>query len=392
MKRVFVGAVFLALAGLALSATADENAWRKINYPRFVKQMPRMRGAMLGRSGEKEFQDLSAMGANLVRYQMIANWNSFTNTENEVVAYRDWLNGRLDHLDEMLPWARQYGIRICVDLHVHLGGFTKEKYSSDMIFADKKYEDVLVLTWKKIARRFKGNHDIIYGYDLFNEPIDRENKLTRTTWRAVMCRTIDAIRAIDPVTPIVIEPNCNASPRGFDVKNIYGLSGFEPLPYDNLIYSVHVYQPIGFTHQGIHKRKDEYLHHSYPTTQAKLDENRERFPGDLGKDTGKPEDWNKEFVREQINSVREFQLKTGARIFVGEFSAAAWTDGGAQYLQDVTDLFEEYGWDYTYHAFRESNIWSLEHEGEDNFSLKVKTDGDTDRMKVMKAKWALNER
>ena len=146
MKRLFVGAVFLALAGSALSVTADENAWRKINYPKFVKQMPQMRGAMLGRSGEKEFQDLSAMGANLVRYQMIANWNSFTNAENEVVAYRDWLYGRLDHLDEMLPWARQYGIRICVDLHVHLGGFTKEKYSSDMIFADKKYEDVLVLT------------------------------------------------------------------------------------------------------------------------------------------------------------------------------------------------------------------------------------------------------
>lgn len=43
-----------------------------------------------------------------------------------------------------------------------------------------------------------------------------------------------------------------------------------------------------------------------------------------------------------------------------------------------------------YHAFRENPIWSLEHEGEDNFSLKARKHGDTDRMKVMKAKWALN--
>lgn len=40
MKRVFVGVVSLVLSGMALSATADENAWRKINYPKFVKQMP----------------------------------------------------------------------------------------------------------------------------------------------------------------------------------------------------------------------------------------------------------------------------------------------------------------------------------------------------------------
>ena len=70
-------------------------------------------------------------------------------------------------------------------------------------------------------------------------------------------------------------------------------------------------------------------------------------------------------------------------------SAAAWTKGGAEWLKDASDLFEEYGWDYCYHSFRESDIWSLEHEGPDNPSLK-RVEHDTDRMKVLKAKWALN--
>lgn len=43
------------------------------------------------------------------------------------------------------------------------------------------------------------------------------------------------------------------------------------------------------------------------------------------------------------------------------------------------------------HQEEEGRI-SAEHEGEENASLKVKKDGDTDRMKVMKAKWALNAR
>ncbi len=369
--------VFLACAGFALAGLADAGAWKRVAYPGHMRQWPRqLRGVMLGASGEREFNDLQRMGATLVRYQMAAGWSQFTNATDDIAAYNAWIDKRLDHLQEMLPWARRCGIKICVDLHVHIGGMTKEKYNSDMIFVEKRYEDALVATWEKIARRFRGNHDVIYGYDLFNEPIDRENKLTTTTWRAVMCRTIEAIRVLDSVTPIVIEPNCNGSPRGFDIKNPYGLRGFEPLPYDNLIYSVHVYQPMGFTHQGLFQKKEGYKPLPYPSANATLDPNRKRYPGDLGKDSGAAEVWDKDFVRREIQSVRDVQLKLGARILVGEFSAAAYAPGADQYIEDLCALFREYGWDWTYHAFCESTCWSVEHEGPSFYELvpaKAKT-------------------
>ena len=308
--------ISVALAGLALVGLADEGEWRRIKYPEHMKSWPQLKGVMLGMSREKEFVDLHDMGATLVRYQMCSDWSEFTNSTDSIVAYKTWLDKRLDHLEGMLPWARKYGIKICVDLHIHLGGFTDEKYNSDMIFADKKYANLLVATWRRIARRFKGNEDAIYGYDLFNEPMNRENKLIVTSWREVFSRTVEAIRAIDPVTPIVIEPNCHASPRGFDVNNIYGLKGFEPLPYDNLIYSVHVYQPMDFTHQGLWKKAEDYDPRPWPGWSRKLDPNRIRYAGDDGDtgDTGTAgERWDKEFVRKQIQSVRDLQLKTGAR-------------------------------------------------------------------------------
>ncbi len=341
-----------------------------------------LKGAMLGNVTEWEFRDLASVGATLVRYQLHTNWKTFAG-EDEETRFTEWLDKKLDLLEQAIAWGRQYGIRICVDLHTSPGGFTDEKYNSNMMFVEKKYEDLFVATWEKIARRFRGNADVIYGYDLINEPIDRENELTRTTWRAVMSRTIEAVRAIDPETPIVVEPNCNASPRGFDVKNIYGLKGFEPLPYDNLIYSVHVYQPMDFTHQGLFKKKDEYVPRPYPGWSHELDPNRVRHPGDLGDDNGVAgERWDKEFVRREIQSVRDFQLKSGARIFVGEFSAAAYAPGAEKYLRDLCELFEEYGWDWTYHAFREAHCWSVEYEGPSYFEL-VPAKGLTPRAEVL---------
>ena len=58
----------------------------------------------------------------------------------------------------------------------------------------------------------------------------------------------------------------------------------------------------------------------------------------------------------------DIQRRHGARIYVGEFSAAAWAPGADAYLRDCISLFEEYGWAWTYHAFREWGPWSVEHQ------------------------------
>ena len=60
--------------------------------------------------------------------------------------------------------------------------------------------------------------------------------------------------------------------------------------------------------------------------------------------------------------VRAFEKRHGAKIYVGEFSAPAWAPGADRYIADCIALFREYGWDWTYHAFREWEGWSVEHE------------------------------
>ena len=156
-------------------------------------------------------------------------------------------------------------------------------------------------------------------------------------------RAAEAIREIDPDTPILVECNGQDSPGGF--------ASFSPLDLTNVIYEVHMYIPLAYTHQGVLWKQGDGM--SYPKAGN---------------------DWNAESLRGALRPVREFQLRHGARIYCGEFSAVAWAPGADQYLRDCISIFEEYRWDWTYHAFREWPGWSVEHEGKDAASLRPSAD------------------
>ena len=80
--------------------------------------------------------------------------------------------------------------------------------------------------------------------------------------------------------------------------------------------------------------------------------------------------------------MRNFQLKYGARIYVGEFSAVRWAPGADRYLEDCISIFEEYGWDWSYHAFRESKTWDVEYEG-GSYKDYVKATAPTGRLRAL---------
>ena len=76
--------------------------------------------------------------------------------------------------------------------------------------------------------------------------------------------------------------------------------------------------------------------------------------------------WDKEMLRKTLRPVADFQKRHKARIYVGEFSARSKADGAERYLRDCIELFEEFGWDWTYHSFREAPTWDVEKEWKGN--------------------------
>ena len=125
----------------------------------------------------------------------------------------------------------------------------------------------------------------------------------------------------------------------------------EPLPLENVVYQVHMYEPFEFTHQRVLGTRPWTV--AWPNAEK---------------------GWDKDYIRKVLKPVRDFQLRHNARILVGEFSSVCWAPNAEGYLSDCISVFGEYGWDWTYHAFREWPGWSVEHEGEDDASLRLSPD------------------
>lgn len=292
--------------------------------------LPRLRGVMSPNVFRDE--DMRVLGrewnANVIRWQLTRNWGR-SGTDRDLAEYDRWMQGRLDELDQALASCLQYGIKVVVDMHSPPGG----RYPNNdlAIFNEVKYQDHFVALWEQIARRYQG-HAAIWGYDLINEPVqDRPSPPGVADYLGTQVRAAKAIRAIDDQVPVFIEACQWDSAAGF--------RELEPVPLSNIVYQVHMYVPGSFTHQGVHGTWT-------PTT----------YPGEINHQV-----WDKDRLRTVLQPVREFQRAYNVHIYVGEFSAIRWAPGAADYLRDCIDLFEEYGWDWTYHAYREWDGWSVEH-------------------------------
>lgn len=334
----------VALCGFAPCNLLAEEIYTQVNrdyvikYSDCVRNRPQLKGVMSPSRPmtESDFLTLQEWGATFLRYQM----GGCPKAEvGNPVLYDAWLMGKLDHLETLvIPMCRKYGLMVCVDLHCTPGLDIKGTNGTEKaIFWNEIYLNQFVDNWRKIARRFKGNHDVVYGYDLVNEPYQR-GPVPYGYWE-VQRRAAEAIREIDLDTPIVIESNGNDSAHWY--------CKLSPLAMDNIIYQVHMYEPMLFTHQQV-----------FSPDQPKT----------VWPDESKG--WNRAWLKDKFKNVVEFSKKHNAKIYVGEFSAVGWADGAEKWIADCASIVDEFGWDWTYHAFREWNGWSVEHEGSDFLKLR----------------------
>lgn len=298
--------------------------------------LPRLRGVMSPNSfAEKDFTDLAAMGVNAVRWQIGRNWGK-TGGDRDIAEYDRWLDAEMAELDQALEAGKRHGIRLLIDLHAPPGGRLPDGTMSMLL--EKAFQDHFVAVWERFARRYRG-HPAVWGYDLVNEPVqNRPSPPGLADWLGIQVLAGKAIRRIDADTPIVIETDAWDNPQRF--------AWLEPVDLPKVIYQAHMYWPGEYTHQGVHNAWGEQGSAARPV-----------YPGTFN---GRPLD--RAALAAYLKPVREFQLAYNAHIIIGEFSAVRWAGGADRYLADCIDIFEEYGWDWTYHAFREWHGWSFEHE------------------------------
>jgi aryl-phospho-beta-D-glucosidase BglC (GH1 family) len=334
-------------------------------------ELPRLRGVMIQPDSFKQ-DDLDLLAgkwkANHVRWQLL--WNGFPNGPADTATVEEfdaWIDKQCEQLDKMLPELERYGVRVTLDLHTPPGGRLPQDQGSAMrMFQEKKFQDAFVAVWQKLARKYKDTK-MIWCYDILNEAVEGEmsGEAGILPWRELALKTSKEIRKIDPVKAIVIEPAPWGSPDALE-----WLEPFDPKEMPNVVYSVHMYQPHKFTHQGVY---DTEMSLVYP-----------------GKIDGK--DWDKEQIRKSLQVVKDFAADYGVAIYIGEFGSIRWApeNSSYRYLKDCIEIFEEEGWDWAYHAFREWDGWSVEHSSDKNDRQRVTEL--TDRELLLRSWFEKNER
>lgn len=306
----------------------------------------RLRGMMINTNmTDADIDEVKAWKANLVRWQLGMTSYSGLAMSN----YDSVLSTELTKLNARLPKLTSSGIKAVLDLHsLSFGLFNTPENQ-------RKLQDV----WKNLATLYKDN-TTIWAFDIANEPLELTAwNETMMTWNELSEQVALTIRDVTATKPIIIESS--------NIAAASAMSYLKPARTSNVIYSFHWYEPSPYTHQ--------FVLSQFTTAFT--------YPGTINGVY-----WDSNTMLQVMAPVIAFQNKYQVAIYVGEFSSVRWAPGACQYLNDAASIFESKGWDWSYHAFREWEGWSVEYGSVRGDLTPPVTD--TDRELLLKNFFLLN--
>jgi endoglucanase len=350
---------------------------------------PQLRGANVDQDCSlRDLEDLRALGANQVRWHL--SWRYYKediSKYGDKAAYDSWLEDAIARAREAALVCERLDMLMVVDLASPPGDRVAGSWTSGVL-ADRALAERLLDAWELIARRL-ADLKAVYAFEIVNEPVLPAG-LPESAWRDLFLRAAKRIRAVDPDRVLVYDVIPWDNPSAFiDLK---------PLPIDRVLYTLHMYMPEKLTAQYLEGLPS--LPYPGPFQLAADEFTALR----AAEGVAHPADWNAyisgkherywdgETLRLVLKPVLDFQKRTNSAIYVGEFSCVRWAPGDSayHYLRDCIALFDEYGWDWSYHIWRSSDVWDAE-KGTDKADQR-RSEAPTDRVRLLESAFAKNER
>ena len=262
------------------------------------------------------------------------------------------------------------------------GDWFDEELLIESVWEDQGAQHAWVEMWRYTAERYR-NYPIVVGYDLMCEPnaagalLDiwepeefyAEHAGTTYDWNQLYPRITAAIRQVDPDTPILV--------GGMGWSAVRWLPFLEPTGDERTLYVVHQYEP-----------QDDYTH------QEPRGDN--TYPGSVDLDwDGEPDPFDRQWLDEFLTIVDDYQNEHDVRTAVNEFGVQRWVPGGAAFMADQMDLFEQRGMNHALWLWDPS--WEPWTEDEDSFNFRHGPDPDhhagvasSDLMDAIQEHWERN--
>ncbi len=335
---------------------------------------------------QEDFYRLAAMGANTVN---ISGPGLFT--EEPPYVLDEEVQAHLDNLLHMIANADMFAV-ITARTGPGRNDFTfvrdgagiwfRKSQLVEWMWQDQEAQDAWVQMWRYTAERYRDN-PIVVGYDLMCEPNSAGALLelwepaefypeyagTLYDWNQLYPRISAAIRQVDPDTPILV------GAMGWSA--VRWLPYLEPTGDPRTVYMVHQYEP-----------QDQYTHQEPPAPNT--------YPGQFDLDwDGAPDPYNRQWLDQYLRHIDTFQQQHGVPVSVNEFGVVRWVPGGAAFMDDQMDLFEQRGmnhapwaWDPSWQPWtKEVDAFNFRHGPDPDNHTNVESN---DLIDVIVKYWARN--
>lgn len=239
--------------------------------------------------------------------------------------------------DAMLEACKKYHVVGIIEVTgIPLGKLQTNTQMTPAFWASSAEKQKYLQRLASLAQNLRHYGDEFAAYDIMSEPVMLVDGrgLQPPGWRNLQSKIVQTLRTYDPNRWIMVKPGPFGLPT--DYRN------FEPLAASHLIYSVHMYDPHRFTHQGIK---------NYPLGP--------KFPGRIGSKM-----WDAQALKEDLAPVIKFQKKYKVPVYVGEFSAVRWAPGAETYIKDLVSIFNAHNWGWAYFAYAGWNGWNPNYNDE----------------------------
>ncbi|HUW26074.1 MAG TPA: cellulase family glycosylhydrolase [Gallionella sp.] len=268
------------------------------------------------------------LGINSVQLQLMPRLLA----KRKKISANDAWNESLAWADKMLEACKEEKIVGIVELKEFPIDINKKfNMTSPRFWLDANELNEVLGLIEKLAIHLHTHGKELAAYDILDEPVMLVGGVAVSPpgWPSFQEQIVKRIRAHDSLRWVVVKPG----PWG----QASGYKQFSPLPFPWLVYSIHVYTPHSFTHQGIQSYKFDMT-----------------YPGEI---SGKY--WDAVALEKELMPAIEFQKRNNVPVWVGEFSALRWAPGGEQYLKDLVGIFNRNGWGWSYFSFATSwNGWN----------------------------------
>ncbi len=232
------------------------------------------------------------------------------------------------------------------------------EFWSQSIYRDSSYK---MISW--LAKHNMNRGAEFAAYESIGEPGVRAGAKGTVQPPAIedfYQKALTAFRKYDTKRYFYLSPGPWGKPTNYDNFKGYNIKD------DKLIYGAHMYLPDEYTHQGVKKREAGFT-----------------YPGKI-----KNIDWDKEKIKKCFVSLKAFEKKTNALIYIGEFQAIRYAPGADVWVKDVIDAIEENGFSWTMYAFQcdqpmwdpyyicknpnaDPEKWEFEYQGKNTENWKI---------------------